>query len=155
MSAARTQEYRAKFDRIAGQTRFGLLPASEQRFLREKAHEMRFTMQELRQVCDIALDRLRWKEAVLSHDWPKSMYSKDPRQAKKRLLGTLAARHEALKTAEKSYARFDDSDRPLTRRPDLRTRRSRDLGLGTLPGRFRADPLLQPDDAGRSPEVRV
>ena len=63
-------DYPAKFARIAEKTSFRLLDADAQAFLGDMAKRYRFTLQELQLVSDMALDRLRWKEASLQADWP-------------------------------------------------------------------------------------
>lgn len=125
--------YRMKFENIVQQTSFGLLTSREQEFIRTKAFEMRFTQQELRQVSDMALDRMRWKEARLSANWPEERVYSDPRQEKKRIFAKIHAAHRALAATDKSYGSFSREDRPSTEKPKLVSRAGKRLGLGMCP----------------------
>ena len=89
------QQYNQKFDRIASQTSYRLLGLQEREFLKNQALKFRFTLQELQLVSDMALDRMRWKEAPISDAWRRAEED-DPGFAatgrsgpedKKRLLG--------------------------------------------------------------------
>lgn len=125
--------YQAKFENIAERSSFGLLTSQVQDFVRNKAFEMRFTQQELCTVSDMALDRIRWKEACLSSDWPNGLLHPDPRQNKKKVLATVRAKHQELRTKTKSYHNFSLKDRPSTEKPKLIERPQRKLGLGRCP----------------------
>ncbi len=119
-------DYEAKFERIAAQTSYRLLDPEARDFLRAQAGRHRFTLQELQLVSDIALDRLRWKEPPLSSDWPAV-------DSKPRLLASLRDGHSQLRARPKSYAALGPSDRPRTRKPDLRVAVKPKLGLGRCP----------------------
>jgi hypothetical protein len=96
--SSNASSYQQKFQKIVGQTSFGMLPNDEQVFFREKAAAFRFTFQELRQVSEMSLDRLRWKERPLSADWPESQVAGDYRAEKKRALSILKEKQQALRT---------------------------------------------------------
>lgn len=119
-------DYQEKFDRIAQQTSYGLLTGEDQAFLRDMAGRFRFTQQELRQVSDMALERLRWKEPSLRSAWP-DVADKDA------LMKSLREGHRALRDGEKSYAGFTPSDKPRTDKPVLRVAVKPKLGLGRCP----------------------
>ena len=119
-------DYQAKFDRIASQTSFPLLEGEEQAFIRGMAGKFRFTMQELRQVSDMALDRQRWKEGALQSAWPDIADKTD-------LMKTLRDRHEALRGGAKSYSGFSGADKPRTDKPVLKVALKPKLGLGRCP----------------------
>ena len=55
-------DYARKFERIALQTPYQDLPLRERGFVRAQALRHRFTLQELRQVSEIARDLANWKE---------------------------------------------------------------------------------------------
>jgi len=125
--------YQTKFEKIVEHSSFHLLNDQAQDFVRSKAHEMHFTQQELCKVSDMALDRLRWKEACISTDWPKILLHPEPRQNKKRVLAEIQTIHEELKSRTKSYREFTVNDKPLTVKPKLVNRSKRELGLGRCP----------------------
>ncbi len=129
--------YSEKFDQIVSQTTFGLLPESEQLFVREKAHDFRFTQQELRIVSEMALDRKQWKESPLSSQWKRIQeeyeHIADTAQKKKRLISSLTDVHYKLKSGIKSYGSLSSSDKPVTLKPVLKTTVKPGLGLGRCP----------------------
>ena len=126
-------QYQEKFDRIVGQTSFALLPGPEREYLKARAFDLRFTLQELRQVSEMALDRVRWKESPLSRDWPDMPVSGDSRAIKKKALSNLAESQALLQSRLKHYDEFTQADRPQTQKPILRTRQQPALGLGRCP----------------------
>ena len=125
--------YQKKFNSIVQQTSFGLLSVQEKEFLQAKSFEMHFTLQELRQVSEIALDRMRWKESPLSQNWPQDSVSTDIRYAKKRILTKVYNQYEKLKANENSYGQFSEADQPVTRKPILKIQTQDKLGLGRCP----------------------
>jgi len=132
-NSAIKQDYRQKFEKIVPQTQFGLLPDSEQLFLREKACELKFTQQELRLVSEMALDRTRWKEQPLSGEWPVAASYGDAVLVKKRLLTRLQESQEMLRREDKAYSNFSRKDKPRTLKPVLKTTVLPKLGLGRCP----------------------
>ncbi|MYB35098.1 MAG: hypothetical protein F4X92_08290 [Gammaproteobacteria bacterium] len=125
--------YQTKFERIVEHSSFHLLSEQAQDFVRSKAYEMRFTQQELCKVSEIALDRLRWKETCISADWPKVPLHPDPILNKKRVLSEIQTIHEQLKSRTRSYRNFTVNDKPLTVKPKLVNRTTKELGLGRCP----------------------
>ncbi len=119
-------DYQEKFNRIVGQTSYGLLAGEDQVFLRDMASRFRFTQQELRLVSDMALDRHRWKESALQSVWP---LAKD----KTELMRKLHQSHQALRDDPKSYADFSRADKPRTDKPVLQVAVKPKLGLGRCP----------------------
>jgi spore photoproduct lyase len=119
-------DYQAKFDRIAEKTSYRRLDGETRAFLRTEAGRYRFTLQELQQVSDMALDRLRWKEAPLQSSWPN-------RSTRKSLMDALRADHLRLREKSKSYSAFSARDKPTTEKPRLEVREKPGLGLGRCP----------------------
>ncbi len=126
-------DYRQKFEQILTRTPFGLLAASEQVFLKEKAHEFRFTHQELRLVSEMALERRRWKEPPLSAVWPMEKINGDAVGTKKRILVMLKTQQALLRSEENNYSRLSMHDKPKPQKPVLRTSVQPKLGLGRCP----------------------
>lgn len=127
MYTATKQDYAEKFTRIVPQTLFLNLPLSDQSFLRDKAHKLRLTQQELRELCQISNDLLMWKEASLASLWP----SQD--LPKKNLMAKLRGAYQTIQSKAKSYDQFQASDKPKAIKPRLVTRAKGDLGLGYCP----------------------
>ena len=125
--------YQEKFNRIAQQTNFPLLDLNEQRFIQTQASHYQFSLQELRLVSEMALDRLRWKEKGLSQDWPKRLAGLPSKQKKKDLFGMLKTRHNALAQQDKSYANLKSTDKPITLKPQLKVEVKPKLGIGRCP----------------------
>ena len=135
------QQYNIKFDRIAGQTSYRLLGRREREFLKNQAARFRFTLQELQLVSDIALDRMRWKEASISDAWHRAAAAEPGFgesgcagvDDKKRLLASLKRQHETLRDSAKSYSLFTADDKPHTEKPQLVVKAKPQLGLGRCP----------------------
>ena len=133
-----TIDYRNKFERIAPHTDYGLLPLTEQRFVRRVAGALRLTQQELRQLSAMALDRIRWKELPLSRfcdDNPALLaraHDGGNNGGKKQTLSALREQHARL---QGGLNRYDDTadDKPQTRKPVLKSRVRAQLGLGRCP----------------------
>ncbi len=125
--------YQTKFAKIIDHSSFRLLSKQTQDFVRNKAFEMRFTYQELRQISDMALDRLRWKEPCISTDWPDVLFHPDSKQNKKRMLKEMQTIHERLRSKTKSYHSLTVIDKPATVKPKLVNRKKKELGLGRCP----------------------
>jgi spore photoproduct lyase len=126
-SASSRQIYAEKFTRISPQTLFNKLPLSNQLFLEEKAFSLRFTQQELRELCQISNDLNMWKETPLETLWP----SQDV--PKKRLMALVRNQYLDVQGKAKSYIHFDATDKPKSVKPRLVTRVKGELGLGYCP----------------------
>ena len=96
-------DYRTKFDTIAEKTLFPKLPTEQQAFLRELSHRHRFTLQELRQVSEIAIDLEMWKCGSIQQQWPESVKYADPRQNKQFAIRQLREQWERLKSEPNNY----------------------------------------------------
>ena len=127
MAQISNQQYAEKFADIAPQTLYAKLPMPMQAFLHQQALLLRFTQQELRELCLIANDLQMWKEAPLDEIWPAHI------QPKKRLLAELRSRYQACQQQPKSYAAFETADKPKTLKPNLVTQDKGRLGLGYCP----------------------
>ena len=121
------QDYAEKFTRIFSQTLFTKLPTDTQLFIKDKAFSLRFTQQELRELCQISNDLNMWKEPSLEALWPSQGVPK------KRLLALVRNQYQAVQGKAKSYVRFEAADKPKSIKPRLITRTKGDLGLGYCP----------------------
>ncbi len=126
--------YAQKFSRIVDQTQFHALPEDQQAFIREKAFQYQFTLQELRQISEIGLDFSIWNESTIIEVWTADLTSgQADRDAKKRVLRKLHERWVTLKSAAKSYRTFNHSTKPTGHKLELSTRSKDKLGLGFCP----------------------
>ncbi|HEC15844.1 MAG TPA: DNA photolyase [Sedimenticola sp.] len=123
-----------KFTRISGQTLFPLLTEEEQDFIRAKAHALRFTQQELRQVCEIARDLDMWGKARIQQAWPD--LPKDTiagKEGKKRILKELRGYWESLKSDAVCYPNETEDTGPPAQKLKLAMVEKQKLGLGFCP----------------------
>lgn len=127
MPLANKQSYTEKFDLISPQTLYSKLPEPMQQFLWLKAESLRFTQQELRELCLIANDLRMWKETPLNKIWP---VGDNP---KKSLIADIRQHYASLKQGAKSYENFTRNDKPKPLKPNLVTIDKGELGLGFCP----------------------
>ncbi|MDH3688366.1 MAG: radical SAM protein [Gammaproteobacteria bacterium] len=128
------QAYEQKFRRIAVQVRLAALPEAEQAFLREKSYQHRFTLQELRQITEMALDFATWNEASIREVWPDDLSPKlAGKAARAKVIERIRRRWDALKRAANRYRSFDASTKPATQKSVLVRREKEGLGLGYCP----------------------
>ncbi len=97
-------DYPGKFTTISEQTSLRYLPDEQQKFLQQQALHYRFTLQDLRQIIEIALDLNMWGEGSIIELWPYSDPSRASREDKKLLLAKLSGHWGALRTTPNSYA---------------------------------------------------
>ena len=128
------QTYEQKFDRIAEQVPLAALPQAEQSFLREKSCQHRFTLQELRQVTEMALDLSTWKETSIMglwpHDLPPGLTGK---AARARVIERVRQQWNALKWSANRYDSFGRAAKPVSQKTTLLQREKDKLGLGYCP----------------------
>ncbi len=124
-------DYTQKFERIHPQTPFSRLAVESRRFVQEKALRHRFTLQELKQVCDIARDLELWNEAPIQQVWPAD--TGPSREDKRRILAALTAHWQRLRETPNSYAGFHKAPPRAEQRIVFGERRKGALGLGDCP----------------------
>ena len=97
MTAAET--YGEKFERCQAQTPFPRLDPRDQAFVRSLAVRHRFTLQELRQISEAALDLRMWRETPLRRWWERQEagLALASRPLKKELFRRLRERLEELR----------------------------------------------------------
>ncbi len=130
MDADRT--YQEKYSRITAQTPLRLLGGAEQEFIRIKAARYRFTLQELKQVTEVALELQMWNEGSLRDLWPPEEPANAPlREQKKRILSGVQQQWRELKSSPNHYP----ADFPKPGRGKLRivAEPRKRLGLGHCP----------------------
>ena len=98
------RDYQTKFNTIVHHTAFCSLPPDSQKFIRAKAFSYHFTLQELRQLIEIALDLEMWNCATITELWPtKTQFSPLDKSAKKRLFTIISGHWERLKSNPNHY----------------------------------------------------
>jgi spore photoproduct lyase len=124
-------DYPKKFAQISQQTSFRYLPAAQQSFTKQTAHEHMFTMQELRQFIEIALDLISWNESDIVQIWTKlHAGEKTGRDKKKELLRQLSNRWHELKGEQNRYTH---TIHPLSEKPTIATANRDEIALGYCP----------------------
>ena len=124
-------DYQVKFGRIAAGTLYGKLDDDSRAFVRERAFDLRFTQQELRQVSLIARDLQMWERENIESLWPGP--TAIPGQPdKKRLLRALRDQYEALKNAPNKYLQGEGRGQSKAKAIPLRVEKEK-LGLGFCP----------------------
>jgi len=68
---------------LLDQPHYSLLDNQTQQFLSQQAHELRFSMQDCRQLCEIALDFQMWGEQSIQQLWPSLEHSRVTGKARK------------------------------------------------------------------------
>ena len=131
---ASRQDYRQKFLCISSQTLWASLTEAPRRFVQEKAFEYRFTLQELRQVTEIAIDLTSWTGSSIIDLWPENPGESVPAKDKKKiLLRHLQDQWLALKHGPVSFDDFDPSAKPASHKAELVNDSKEKLGLGYCP----------------------
>jgi spore photoproduct lyase len=126
--------YEAGLDRrlaLAGADR---LPQEQQAFLRWRALEYRFTQQELRQLCDIAVDLTMWDVAPIEEIWPPLPPEHlGPKQQRQHMLRQIEGHWQQLQQTPPHFPEIPLShgyNGERIRRVDVERER---LGLGWCP----------------------
>ncbi len=124
--------YAEKFSSVSEQTSFQCLPSEQQIFTRDIASLYRFTLQELRQFTEIALDLNRWGESNIIEIWQKLDAERiGGREKKKALLQQLNNRWMELKTEPNCYHMH--TAKPVTAKPQTISIPKEKIGLGYCP----------------------
>ena len=128
-----TTPYAQRLPRLLEKTLYAHLPDDQQAFLASRAERHRFTHQELRQLCEIAVDLNQWPESRIERIWPdETRLSGDHKTRKKRLLKTIQDHWDALRREPNRYPatipvkRFGKTVTPIEKARDK-------LGLGYCP----------------------
>ncbi len=128
-----SESYPKKFSTICGQTLFSNLSKEEQAFISEKAGKHRFTLQELRQICEISRDLTMWGENPIQQIWHHFSSGKSTEKAaKKAIINQLKTHWLTLKENATHYPKIADITLPL-QKLKLETIDKKRLGLGYCP----------------------
>lgn len=110
------ENYLQKFDKKKPQTFFEALSTAEQQFIRSMALRYRFTFQELRQICEYALDLKMWGGPGL-HYWWKHQDNSAQDLNKDLFISKIRSFMDAKKKAAKDYGNEQDKTKNWLRQP--------------------------------------
>jgi spore photoproduct lyase len=129
-----TTPYEARLPTLLMQAGAQRLSDEQRAFLERQALDYRFTQQELRQLCDIAVDLTMWDEGPLERIWPQLLASSSgPKQRRRQLLEGLNDRWQALREAPARYPEIPHHNgTPADRIRRVSVEKAR-LGLGWCP----------------------
>jgi spore photoproduct lyase len=131
---SKTTLYERKLPDLLRQAGVGRLSDEQQAFIRRRALDYRFTQQELRQLCDIAVDLAMWNAGPIERLWPAASGSDPgPKLRRQRLLDQLRGHWQRLREQPIHYPEIPlSSGDSVTRIRRVRVEKSR-LGLGGCP----------------------
>jgi len=124
-----TPDYAEKFAHSAPQTAFSQLDAFSREFIRRRAARHRFTFQELRQVCEAALDLQMWGDTPLHIWWAQQ--DRENTARKEELLRQLQDWLHTQRSKAKSYATA--MPHPTGHKLELKVEQSRKNIVGPCP----------------------
>jgi len=118
--------YTDKFTQAITNTFFHKLPLDEQKFIEEKSHLLRFSLQEIKQIINIARDLEMWNEPTLEKIFP------DHTQ-RKVVFSRLRESYEAIQNKKNSYENFTLKNIPKEQKFSFKVAEKEGFGLGLCP----------------------
>jgi spore photoproduct lyase len=118
--------YTDKFAQAITNTFFQKLPLDEQRFIQEKSHLFKFSLQEIKQIINIARDLEMWNEPTLKEIFP------DHTQ-RKVVFSRLRKSYEMLRDKKNSYENFTLKNIPKEQKFTFKVAEKEGFGLGLCP----------------------
>ncbi|MFA6192880.1 MAG: spore photoproduct lyase family protein [Sulfurimonas sp.] len=118
--------YTDKFNNVTKNTLFEKLPHAEQAFIKEKAHQLKFSHQELKQIIDMARDLGMWNEKSVIEIFPEH-------EQKKVVFARLRLSYEEIRNRPNSYDNFELKNIPLEQKYSFKTEEKEGFGLGLCP----------------------
>ncbi|MDQ7044149.1 MAG: hypothetical protein Q9M34_11560 [Sulfurimonas sp.] len=120
------QNYTDKFNTAIENTFYTNLPHHEQEFIKEKAHKLHFSVQELKQIITIARDLEMWNEKTIKEIFPQH-------EQKKVVFTRLRATYEAIQNKTNSYENFTLKNIPKEQKFTFKVAEKQGFGLGLCP----------------------
>jgi spore photoproduct lyase len=118
---------------ISDQPLFQLLETEAKIFLAERAQELRLSVQDCRQACEIALDFQMWGAESIEDIWPQDKSQAPSTKARKqRIMRLLRSNWEAGKNSDNQYP-TDSSAAKISAASKPRAIEKSSLGLGRCP----------------------
>ena len=118
--------YIDKFNDTIKNTFFSKLPESEQFFIKEKALDLKFSHQELKQIIDISRDLGMWDEKSIVDIFPDH-------EQKKVVFTRLRKAYEDIRNKPNSYENFELKNIPQEQKYTFTTENKEGFGLGLCP----------------------
>lgn len=118
--------YTTKFQDSIKNTLFTKLSANEQMFIEQKAHELRFSFQELKQIIDMARDLGMWGEKSIIEIFPQH-------EQKRVVFERLKKAYEEIRNTPNSYENFQLKNIPQEQKYTFKTENKEGFGLGLCP----------------------
>ena len=118
---------------ISDQPQFSLLETGVKMFLTERARELRLSVQDCRQVCEIALDFQMWGTESIEDVWPEEKgHQAATRARKQQVMGMLRSSWEEYKNRDNEYP-LDCTAEKISQAARPRAIEKNNLGLGRCP----------------------
>lgn len=118
--------YEDKFTAAVSNTFFAKLPQAEQVFIRQKAFELKFSHQELKQIIDITRDLQMWDEKGIMEIFPEHTQ-------KKVVFSRLKKAYEDIRDTPNSYKNFTLKNIPQEQKFTFKVAKKEGFGLGLCP----------------------
>ncbi|MCD6433238.1 MAG: hypothetical protein J7L21_04280 [Sulfurimonas sp.] len=118
--------YIDKFNNSINNTFYSKLPPAEQKFIKLKSLELKFSHQEIKQIVDMARDFGMWNE--------KSIVDIFPEHTQKRVVfARLRKAYEDIRSTPNSYENFELKNIPTEQKYTFKTENKDGFGLGLCP----------------------
>ncbi|PNV84091.1 MAG: hypothetical protein C0627_02755 [Sulfurimonas sp.] len=117
-------------DSVAG-TIFYKLPENEQKFIKEKSIEFKFSFSQIRQIVDMARDLDMWNEKTIEEIFPE--HSLHTLREKKVVFSRLKKAYEELRSKPNSYNGFELKNQRDEQKFTFKTETKEGFGLGLCP----------------------
>jgi len=118
--------YKEKFNKAIQNTIFKKLPNEEQLFITQKAYELKFSYQEIKQIIDMARDFDMWGEKSIQDYFPEH-------SQRKVVFNRLRKIYEDIRDKPNSYKDFKLKNIPKEQKYSFKTAKKDGFGLGLCP----------------------
>jgi spore photoproduct lyase len=119
-------DYEDKFNNAIQNTLFEKLSRYEQDFIKQKAFQLRFSYQEIKQLIDMARDLSIWDEGSIVDIFPEH-------EQKKVVFARLKKSYEQIRDTPNSYDKFELKNIPQEQKFRFETQKKDGFGLGLCP----------------------
>jgi len=120
------KNYEDKFDKAIQNTFYIKLPKSQQDFIKQKAYQLKFSHQEIKQIVDMARDLELWDEGSIVDIF-------DEHEQKKVVFARLKKSYEKIRNTPNSYKNFVPKNIPTEQKFTFKTQDKEGFGLGLCP----------------------
>lgn len=120
------QNYIDKFNTAIQNTFYTNLPLDEQEFIKIKALELHFSVQELKQIITMARDLEMWNEKTIREIFPEH-------NQKKVVFSRLRTTYEVIQNTTNSYDNFTLKNIPKEQKFTFKVAEKQGFGLGLCP----------------------